>query len=266
MSKPKRGKVLLVGAGPGASDLLTVRAVRALENADVVLHDALISEEILALIPRQTRKFAVGKRGHSASTPQDFTNALMASLAKAGEVVVRLKGGDPSVFGRCAEERAYLEAFDVEVEVVPGITTASAAAAQFGFSLTSRGVGRRVMFATGHTLAGPEMGWAGPACAEDTTLCLYMAHQDIASIASILLRGGRDANTPALILSAVSRPEARLEKTTLGELANQQKQPKSDAPKFIIIGEVCNVARAQTLFKAMPTATTLQPEEVRLAC
>jgi uroporphyrin-III C-methyltransferase len=266
MKQSKLGSVALVGAGPGAADLLTIRALRALERCDVVLYDALVSAEILALIPDGVRKIAVGKRGHNASTPQDFTNALMARLAKAGEVVVRLKGGDPSLFGRSAEERAYLEGLGVEVKVIPGITTASAAAAQFGFSLTSRGVGRRLMFATGHTLEGPELGWSGPACAKDTTLCLYMAHQNIASIACVLLKGGRSSNTPALVLSSVSRPDAELVKTTLGELGNQQLMPKNEAPKFIVIGEVCGVARAQTLFNLAPNQATPAPVVARQMC
>jgi uroporphyrin-III C-methyltransferase len=266
MNKSKLGSVALVGAGPGAADLLTIRALRALERCDVVLYDALVSEEILALIPDKVRKVAVGKRGHNASTSQDFTNALMARLAKAGEAVVRLKGGDPSVFGRSAEERAYLEALGVAVEVIPGITTASAAAAQFGFSLTSRGVGRRVMFATGHTLEGPELAWSGPACAQDTTLCLYMAHQDIASIACILLRGGRRKDTPALVIASVSRPDAELVKTTLGELAKKHVMPKNDAPKFIVIGEVCGVARAQALFNLAPNQATPAPDVARQMC
>jgi uroporphyrin-III C-methyltransferase len=266
MPTSKKGSVLLVGAGPGAADLLTMRALRALESCDVVLYDALVSDEILALIPPTTRKIAVGKRGHKASTPQDFTNALMAKLALAGATVVRLKGGDPSVFGRSAEERAYLEALGVPVEVVPGITTASAAAAQFGFSLTSRGIGRRIMFATGHNMEGPEKSWSGPVCADDTTLCLYMAHQDIASIATELLRGGRAASTPALILSSVSRPEADMLVTTLGALVALAMTPKSTAPKFIIIGEVCRVARAKELFKSAPLEAICVPHPARQAC
>jgi uroporphyrin-III C-methyltransferase len=259
MSNAVRGHVLLVGAGPGAADLLTVRALRALERADIVLYDALVSDEIRALIPASVRQIAVGKRGHSASTPQDFTNALMAHLAKEGQIVVRLKGGDPSVFGRCAEERAYLEARGVCVEVVPGITTASAAAAQFGFSLTSRGIGRKVMFATGHLLGGPQTSWQGQACGEDTTLCLYMAHQDITSIAQSLVTAGRSETTPALILSSVSRRDATLLKTNLGNLANGLAAVNTDAPKFIVIGQVCGVARAQALFSAADWPETLVP-------
>jgi uroporphyrin-III C-methyltransferase len=257
---------MLVGAGPGAADLLTVRALRALEAADVVLYDALVSDEICALIPDHVRKIAVGKRGHSASTPQDFTNSLMVSLARTGNLVVRLKGGDPSVFGRCAEERAYLEAHGVQVDVVPGITTASAAGAQFGFSLTSRGIGRKVMFATGHTLAGPETSWTGPACDHDTTLCLYMAHQDICAIADALIAGGRLASTPALILTSVSRPDAQLVKTTLGDLGNQQVELKGDAPKFIIVGEVCDAAQAQDMFNHDRRLPSFQPIQATLAC
>jgi uroporphyrin-III C-methyltransferase len=266
MSNAVRGHVLLVGAGPGAADLLTVRALRALERADIVLYDALVSDEIRALIPAPVRQIGVGKRGHSASTPQDFTNALMARLAREGQIVVRLKGGDPSVFGRCAEERAYLEARGVCVEVVPGITTASAAAAQFGFSLTSRGVGRKVMLATGHLLEGPQTSWQGQACGEDTTLCLYMAHQDIASIAQSLVNAGRSETTPALILSSVSRPDATLLKTNLGNLANGLATLNTDAPKFIVIGQVCDLARAQALFSAADWPEKLLPKSALGAC
>lgn len=260
------GRVLLVGAGPGAADLLTLRALKAIQTSDVLLYDALVSDEIRALVPASTRTICVGKRGHSASTPQDFTNALMARLALEGATVVRLKGGDPSVFGRCSEERAFLEARGVHVEVVPGITTASAAAAQFGFSLTSRGVGRKVMFATGHTLEGPQAEWAGQACASDTTLCLYMAHQDIAAIATSLIEGGRSPLTPALILSSVSRPDAQLVKANLRELVLGLAKLEGDAPKFIVIGEVCGVARAQALFDAGQSSigSVLKPKA--LAC
>jgi uroporphyrin-III C-methyltransferase len=261
-----QGKVMLVGAGPGAADLLTVRAYRALQVADIVLYDALVSDEILALIPKSVRKISVGKRGHKRAISQDFTNALMVKLTKSHHGVVRLKGGDPSVFGRASEERAYLEAQGVAVEVVPGITTASAAAAQFGFSLTSRGIGRKVMFATGHTLAGRAENWVGQACEADTTLCLYMAHNDMAAIGADLIAAGRDADTPALITSGVSKPNAQLVPTYLGALGAACAAFKSQDPIFIVIGAVCAQARPQDLIADLDLPTLFAPVEGRLAC
>ena len=138
MPNKSAGCVKLVGAGPGAADLLTLRALRAIESADVILADALVSAEIRTLFPARAKVIEVGKRGHRFSTPQDFINRLMVRLALKGQQVVRLKGGDPSIFGRASEERTFLELRGVRVEVIAGVTTASAAAAQFGFSLTER--------------------------------------------------------------------------------------------------------------------------------
>ncbi len=235
------GRVLLVGAGPGAADLLTLRALQALQCADVVLFDALVSEEIRRIIPTATKSIEIGKRGHRPSTSQDFINRLMARFARAGSVVVRLKGGDPSVFGRAAEERAFLEGLGVEVEVIPGVTTASAAAAQFGFSLTERGAARRVLFATGRTMAGPESKWDCAADA-DTTLCLYMGCAEIGNISAHLITAGRAADTPAIAAIDVERANARLIKSTLGRLAFDLRQEDFDGPAFITIGVVCAAA------------------------
>jgi uroporphyrin-III C-methyltransferase len=262
----RQAKVMLVGAGPGAADLLTMRAYGALQGADIVLYDALVSDEILALIPKSVRKISVGKRGHKRAISQDFTNALMVKLAKSQKTVVRLKGGDPSVFGRASEERAYLEAQGVAVEVVPGITTASAAAAQFGFSLTSRGIGRKVMFATGHTLAGRTENWVGQACEVDTTLCLYMAHHDMAAIGADLMAAGRGADTPALIMSGVSRTNAQMIQTNLGSLGEACAALDTHDPIFIVIGAVCAQARPQDLIDALDLPTRFPLVEGRLAC
>jgi uroporphyrin-III C-methyltransferase len=259
-------KVTLVGAGPGAADLLTLRALKALHLADVVLHDALVSDEILALIPMGARKISVGKRGHKRAISQDFTNALMVKLAKAGQHVVRLKGGDPSVFGRAGEERAFLEERGVAVEVVPGITTASAAAAQFGFSLTKRGSGRKVMLATGHTLVGRATDWAGGAAQDDTTLCLYMAHSDMASISEDLMRAGRPEGTPAIIMTAVSRPHAKLINTTLSQIGVACGDVVGDDPVFIVIGEVCASARPHEAIAQLMTPENPRQLEGLVAC
>jgi uroporphyrin-III C-methyltransferase len=231
------GSVKLVGAGPGAADLLTVRAVRAIQSADVLLVDALVSAEIRELIPARVRVVEVGKRGHRPSTPQDFINRLMVRLARSGAKIVRLKSGDPSVFGRAGEERAFLEAAGVKVEVIAGVTTASAAAAQFGFSLTERGVARRILFATGRTLGGPECDWRSAADAQ-TTLCLYMGCADIERICVALVAAGRDALTPAAVLIDVERPEARMIRSTLGGLPCAIDGSEG-ATAMIVIGEVC---------------------------
>lgn len=235
------GKVMLVGAGPGAADLLTLRALRAIKNADVVLFDALVSNEVRALIPARARRIEVGKRGHRPSTPQDFINRLMARLARGGAVVVRLKGGDPSIYGRAAEERAFLERQGVAVEVIAGVTAASAAAAQFGFSLTERGAARRVLFATGRTLEGAGADWR-VAADPQTTLCLYMGCGDIAGIAQTLIQAGRAADTPALAALDVERPEARLVRSTLSSLAADLAGAAGAGPVFIAIGAACAAA------------------------
>lgn len=243
------GRVLLVGAGPGAADLLTLRALQAIDIADIVLFDALVSDDIRKLIRPNTRSIEIGKRGHRSSTPQDFINRLMARFALRGAIVVRLKGGDPSMFGRAAEERTFLESQGVEVEVIPGVTAASAAAAQFGFSLSERQTARRVLFATGRTLAGAETDWQAAAHAE-TTLCLYMGCADFTAIAAQLIAAGRPATTPALAAIDVERPGARLITATLASLAEGLAREALDGPVFIAIGAACAAARTTNVTPA----------------
>jgi uroporphyrin-III C-methyltransferase len=241
MQPDRKGRVLLVGAGPGAADLLTLRALRAIESADVILFDALVGEEIKTLFPRGVRAIEVGKRGHRPSTPQDFINRLMLRFARTGATVVRLKGGDPSVFGRAAEERAYIEAAGIPLEVVAGVTTASAAAAQFGFSLTERKAARRVIYATGRTLAGAAGGWEA-AVDPSTTLCLYMGCGDIEHIAAELIAAGRDPATPAIAAIDVERPGARLLPATLAALPGLLASQPPDGPVLIVVGESARAA------------------------
>lgn len=255
--QPELGRVVLVGAGPGAGDLLTVRAVRALGSATVVLADALITNDIRELIPRHARIIEVGKRGHQPSTPQDFINRLMLRLAQAGEIVVRLKGGDPSIYGRSAEECAYLQSHGVAVEVVAGITTACAAAAEFGFSLTSRGSGRRVLFATGRTLDGAsDLSMAADA---QTTLCIYMGCSDIEYLSAQLVSAGLSPDTPAIAAIDVSRPASRLIASTLSRLPLALGGEHGEAPVLIVIGDTCTSVVSQ----GRPSA---QPEADRRAC
>jgi uroporphyrin-III C-methyltransferase len=243
MQPDRIGRVLLVGAGPGAMDLLTIRALRAIETADVILFDALVSDEIRALFPSTARLIEVGKRGHRPSTPQDFINRLMLRLARTGATIVRLKGGDPSIFGRAAEERAFLEREGVSVEVIPGITTASAAAAEFGFSLTTRAGARRVVLATGRTLDGASGDWAALADPANT-LCLYMGCADIAAISADMIRHGLPSSTPAIAAIDVSRPASRLLTSTIGTLAADLATEQISGPVFICIGNACADARS----------------------
>lgn len=236
MRPSSNGRVLLVGAGPGAADLLTLRALRAIESADVILFDALVDDEIRALFPARAKPIEVGKRGHRPSTSQDFINRLAVRFARTGATVVRLKGGDPSVFGRAAEERAFIEAAGIPVEVIAGVTTASAAAAQFGFSLTEREKARRVMFATGRTLSGAAGGWEA-AADSSTTLCLYMGCADIEHIAGQLIAAGRDPQTPALAAIDVERTGARTIAATLATLPVRLAAEEIAGPVLITIGE-----------------------------
>jgi len=236
-------RVYLMGAGPGAADLLTLRAARLLGEADAVLHDALVSDEVLALAPRAV-KVAVGKRACRPSTAQRFINKQLVDAALKYEVVVRLKGGDPMLFGRAEEEMAALEAAGIAFEIVPGITAAFAASAQLQTSLTRRGLSRSVAFVTPRV--GAEEGethWSRVAAAADTTV-LYMAGREIATIARELMAAGRDASTP---LAAVENASLADSRSWLGTLGNAGAVVASigDGPVLLVIGEVlrdCTVA------------------------
>ena len=234
---PQPHKVQLVGAGPGSADLLTIRALRAIEGAEALLYDALVGDEILALAPRRCLKILTGKRSGGVSMKQGEINALMLKLARKGLKVVRLKGGDPSVFGRSGEERDYLEANGFEVEIVPGVTAASAAAAQFAFPLSHRGEARRITFATARVQDGAvlESGWSG--CADpETTLALYMSRDAAGPVADRLMAEGRLATTPALAVENAGRPEARLIRSTLADLAQDLAEATLSGPVVIVIG------------------------------
>ena len=211
------GKVYLVGAGPGAQDLITLRGARLLAQAGVVLHDALVTPDMLALCP-QAVKIAVGKRCGALSTAQAFINKQMLDCARKYAVVVRLKGGDPMLFGRADEELRALEEAGVEVEVVPGITTALAAAAAAKQPLTRRGVARSVAFFTSST--APEHAGQGHVPVPDTdTLVQYMGGREAIVTAQRLLDQGRGADTPVIVVENCSRPDQRILRLTLATLA-----------------------------------------------
>ncbi|MDP1631250.1 MAG: uroporphyrinogen-III C-methyltransferase [Caulobacter sp.] len=238
-SDPSIGRVLLVGAGPGPADLMTVRAQKAVQGAQALLYDALVSEEVIALAPPGCFRIQTGKRAGRASMAQESINRLMLRLARRGLTVVRLKGGDPSIFGRVGEEVAYLRGRGVTTEVVPGVTAACAAAAQFDIPLTHRGVARRVLFATARTEGGAlvDLDWSGLADGQ-TTLALYMGKSAAGLLAKQLIAGGLDAGVPAAAIENAGAPSARLVHAPLEGLAAALGVMNPQGPVLILIGEV----------------------------
>lgn len=230
------GKVYLVGAGPGAADLLTLRAARALSQADVVFHDALVDEAVLALAP-QARRVAVGKRCGQLSTAQQFINRQLVDAARRHACVVRLKGGDPMLFGRAQEELSALAEAGIDVEVVPGVSAAFGASAALGCSLTRRGLSRSVMFLTPSVGKGePEHAWAEAARGADTVV-LYMASRQADAIARGLTAAGVPGARPAVLVENVSLPTQRVLPTTVARLPEAARQ-LGGGPALILVGEV----------------------------
>ena len=245
------GRVRLVGAGPGAADLLTVRALRAIEGAEALLYDALVPDEVIALAPAACLKIQTGKRAGQTSMTQQTINRLMLRLALRGLDVVRLKGGDPSIFGRVGEEAAFLHAHGIKTEVVPGVTAASAAAAQFGFPLTHRGEARRLLVATATTEDSglTEGGWAAAADPQ-TTLALYMGRDRLEAAARKLIEQGRSPHTPAIAVENAGRPDARAIAGTLADLGPALAAAGASGPVVLIVGEV--TAQAALAAEAKP--------------
>ena len=242
---PETGQVLLVGAGPGAADLLTVRALRAIENAQALLYDALVGDDVVALAPPGCLRVQVGKRAGRASMSQETINRLLLRLARKGLRVVRLKGGDPSIFGRSGEEVEFLQRRGVEVQIVPGVTAASAAAAQFGFPLTHRGEARRLVLATVRTGDGEVTGGGWPALADpEATVALYMGRDSAGDAAARLIAEGRGASTPAIAVENASHPDARLIQTCLGDLGHAVEAAGFTGPVLLVIGDVAARAAA----------------------
>jgi uroporphyrin-III C-methyltransferase len=248
------GKVYLIGAGPGAADLITVRGARLLERADVVLHDALVEPAMLDYAPH-ARKIAVGKRCGKRSTAQHFINKQIVDAAKEHDIVVRLKGGDPMLFGRADEEMRALEAAGIEYEIVPGITAALASAASLRRSLTLRGVSRSVALAT-HSRA-PDSAEIREQVNADS-LVFYMGRDSAPEIAQQLIDAGRAASTPVAIVEACSTPRERMLTLTLDGLAAGDAQLWLDPsqPSLLMIGE----AFAERVASGQPDADTGQDE------
>jgi uroporphyrin-III C-methyltransferase/precorrin-2 dehydrogenase/sirohydrochlorin ferrochelatase len=234
------GRVTFVGAGPGDAELLTLKAVRALQAADVILFDDLVSDEVLALARREAKCILVGKRAGRPSCRQDEINGMMVRLAKAGRRVVRLKSGDPMIFGRAGEEIAVLEAHGIDYDVVPGITAGLAMAAALGVSLTHRDHAKSVRFVTGHSRQGgipQDMNWQAIADSSATTI-FYMGGRTAGMIAARLIAEGLAPETPVAIAAELGRPAARTALTDLAGLPGAVGGFDLDKPILIGIGSV----------------------------
>ena len=241
--KATLGRVHLVGAGPGDPDLLTVKALRLIQRTEVVVFDRLISDEIMALVPASSTRLYVGKQDGHHTLSQTEINQLLLTLAKAGHNVVRLKGGDPFVFGRGSEEAQFLARHGVPFEVVPGVTAATACATYSGIPLTHRGLARSVQFVTGHCAqdgANP-INWSCYA-SPDTTVVIYMGLKNLPQIAAQLIQAGRAPDTPVAVIENGTTPQQRRCVASLQHLAQEVQQAGIQAPALIIVGEVVTLA------------------------
>lgn len=237
------GKVYLIGAGPGDVELLTLKAVRALGQADVVLLDALVNREVLDFARGGARVIDVGKRGGCKSTPQKVIQRLMLRFARAGAVVARVKGGDPFVFGRGGEEALALERAGIEVQVVNGITAGIGVPAALGIPVTHRDCCHGVTLVTGHTRDGGAPDWHALARA-GTTLVIYMGMTRLAEISAALMAGGLAPHTPAAAIRGGTLPRQRQVVATLSRIADAVVREGFSSPALIVVGEVVRFARA----------------------
>jgi uroporphyrin-III C-methyltransferase len=237
------GQVWLVGAGPGDPELLTIKALKALQAAQVVVHDGLVSDEILELAPAGARRISVAKRKSRHSYSQDEINRMLVAFALEGLNVVRLKGGDPFIFGRGGEELEACREAGVECRTVPGVTAALAASASAGAPLTHRGSAQAVTFVTGHAAKGgePDLDWDSLARANQTVV-IYMGLSMATPIAARLMAAGRVGSTPALIVENASRADERRVVTTLAGLA--EAAATLNGPALLIVGEAMSLAQA----------------------
>ena len=254
---PARGIVYLVGAGPGAEDLLTLRAHRLLQSADVIVHDALVPDAVLAMGRRDAERLSVGKRKGRHSMPQDEINALLVRLAGEGHVVVRLKAGDPLVFGRIGEEIAALREAAIPFEIVPGITAALAAAADSHVPLTLRGVASQIVFATAHGAGGEEPAGYEALAASGATIALYMGKSVADKAVAGLVAGGLAATTPAVAVENAGRAGRRILRGALGDLPLLVKREDVTGPVLILIGPAiahASDALAENLAAALSAA------------
>lgn len=238
------GKVYLIGAGPGAADLITLRALRMLQEADVVVHDRLVSPEILALAPKHARLIPVGKAPKFHTVPQERINEILFELAAEGLTVARLKGGDPLIFGRGSEEAAHLEARGIAVDYAPGITAAQGMAASTGVPLTHRGLATGVRYVTGHRAADArlDLDWRSLAD-EATTLVIYMGAANIAEIALNLMRAGLPGTMPVLAVAEATTPREARRLSRLDRIGLDIAAQPMPAPVLFVIGHVVALCR-----------------------
>lgn len=233
------GSVALVGAGPGDADLLTLRAIQRLQAAEVVLYDDLAGEDFMSFVGPDAELVAVGKRAGHPSPRQDEVSRLIVAYARNGKRVVRLKAGDPTIFARSDEELRALREAGIVVEIVPGITTATAAAAALGASLTKRGVARRVQLVTGHDVDGRLPGDLDIAALADpaATTCIYMGKATFPALVQRLLAHGLDPATPAAIVESLGSPETRLMHGTIVEIAAKLATDRPQGACMILYGQ-----------------------------
>ena len=235
-----RGSVALVGAGPGDPELLTLKAVRALQNATVILYDDLVGPDVLELARREAKRVAVGKTGHGPSCSQAEINSRIVALALAGETVVRLKGGDPLIFGRATEEIDACRAAGIAVTIVPGISAAQGAAASLGISLTERNQARRIQFVTGHGADGKlpsDIDWGAMADRRATTV-LYMPRKTLAAFVRRALAKGLDPATPAVAIANATRPDEARVTAAIADIDSLARTLPAGAPVAVLIGWV----------------------------
>jgi uroporphyrin-III C-methyltransferase / precorrin-2 dehydrogenase / sirohydrochlorin ferrochelatase len=259
------GRVTLVGAGPGDAELLTLKAVRALQSADVILFDDLVSEEVLELARREAKRMLVGKRGQRESCAQSDINALMVKLARQGKRVVRLKSGDPMIFGRAGEEIAELRSHGIAVDVVPGITSALAMASALGLSLTHRDCAQSVRFVTGHARSGElpdDLDWRGLADPA-TTLVFYMGGRTAPQIAARLTGHGLDQATSVVVATGVSRAGQSIWRGTLADLHAGTCAIDTTLPVLIGVGQAF-AAQAQDASLAPLVSESIEPAHASL--
>ncbi|OYW97040.1 MAG: uroporphyrinogen-III C-methyltransferase [Bosea sp. 32-68-6] len=249
---PGRGRVSLVGAGPGDPELLTLKAIRALQSADIILYDDLVSPGVLELARREARRMMVGKTGYGPSVKQSDINALIVSLAGQGKHVVRLKGGDPGIFGRAGEEIEACQAAGLPVTIVPGISAAQGAAAALGVSLTHRDHARRLQFVTGHARSGelPEdLDWQAMADPRATTV-IYMARATLAGFRDRAIAAGLDPATPAIAVQSATRPDEARVRATIATLPERLAELPKGGPVLVMLGRALGEALSEAAVSA----------------
>ena len=247
-NKPRAGKVYLVGAGPGDPELLTLKAARLLERADIIIHDGLVSQEILDLASPSARLISVAKQRSRHSVPQDEINRILVREAGKGQLVVRLKGGDPFIFGRGGEEADDCVAAGVAVEVVPGISAALGCAAQARMPLTHRDASSAVSFVAGQCKGLSDQNWSGLA-GKGRTLVIYMGVANAEAIVEKLIADGAAPDLPVAVLENGTRSDFRALRTLLTDLGDLVRREKVRSPALLVVGEVARYGDAEDKFR-----------------